>query len=637
MFDLSIQELDLEKNNSILKKNINLDKNLDCFIIISSKNKALAENTLNNIIENIIDKISLDETYNDFGIALENINFFLKNWKKNNPIWEWEKEQRLDVVISILNENNFMFSNIWKTWVYMINSNSQVVELTEKWENKKNFLYISSWNLENGDIIITSTINLLKYLSISDLKDSLILADDMEIFWKNIKNILKTEIVKKNCLVTNLRYKNEFLVEENDKFSWIKNFFMWVADTKISKKIAWTVLTIKDKIDLQSKRNKSIFFVITIVLVIIILYFLISKFLGWATQTIIKEETKNSISEIREVLDTASENVQNPILFSKNIKKAEKMIKEVSETNLYKKDIKSLNEEIDILKNQFNKVEIFNADASNAIYTENINNPIKIAKGNGKTYIVTKKWVVWPILKNVKTRLYIFSDLKEDEYFKDFAFIWSNMFLLTNTSKIARFSSNGRFAFINVSWQNIWEEMKAINSYSTNIYSLWKNNQIYKHVALKSTFSKWVEYIKKEDLKSIWEIIDFAIDWWFYIVKKDLTVLKLINNPYRLESLYLNKLPGNYNRKEWSEFKIKAWFNLNYVYMLLNNKIWVFWTNSRNYTDTTNLNYLWQIEGWANQKIIDFFVEKDWEVLVLNEKWVYRLKFEVSDNKIIVR
>jgi hypothetical protein len=74
MFEISVKKVDFEKSNTIIKKNINLDNNLDCFILISSSNEKLAENILNNSLEYIIDKVTKKDTYKEFSIALESVN-----------------------------------------------------------------------------------------------------------------------------------------------------------------------------------------------------------------------------------------------------------------------------------------------------------------------------------------------------------------------------------------------------------------------------------------------------------------------------------------------------------------------------------------------------------------------------------
>jgi len=94
MFESKQASVIFNKENNITYKKINLDKNLDCFILISSSDDNLPDLVLNKIVDAIIDKISIKETYNDFSDALEFINSFLKTWMQNN-----EKIYDLDVVI----------------------------------------------------------------------------------------------------------------------------------------------------------------------------------------------------------------------------------------------------------------------------------------------------------------------------------------------------------------------------------------------------------------------------------------------------------------------------------------------------------------------------------------------------------
>jgi len=94
MFEISVKKIDFEKQNTIIKKNINLDNNLDCFILISSSNSRLSENLINNTLEYLIDKVSKDDTYNDFMIALEHLNSYLKTWRIDQ-----EEKEELDMII----------------------------------------------------------------------------------------------------------------------------------------------------------------------------------------------------------------------------------------------------------------------------------------------------------------------------------------------------------------------------------------------------------------------------------------------------------------------------------------------------------------------------------------------------------
>jgi hypothetical protein len=83
MFDINVKIVDKEGENGVLKKNINLDVDLDAFVLVSSSNMDFAENILNYTIEHLIDKISKEDTYHDFSTALENINAFIKTWRND--------------------------------------------------------------------------------------------------------------------------------------------------------------------------------------------------------------------------------------------------------------------------------------------------------------------------------------------------------------------------------------------------------------------------------------------------------------------------------------------------------------------------------------------------------------------------
>jgi hypothetical protein len=57
-------------------------------------------------------------------------------------------------------------------------------------------------------------------------------------------------------------------------------------------------------------------------------------------------------------------------------------------------DVAKINDDINTLKKQFNKIEIFELTEQNTILNEEIKNPVKLLKSNLKTYAVTKKSVL---------------------------------------------------------------------------------------------------------------------------------------------------------------------------------------------------------------------------------------------------
>ena len=178
---------------------------------------------------------------------------------------------------------------------------------------------------------------------------------------------------------------------------------------------------------------------------------------------------------------------------------------------------------------------------------------------------------------------------------------------------------------MDVSGQKVWEKSKGIISFLQNIYLLSKeNNQIFKHTKKGNSFEPATGYLKTEDLTQIGDILSIGTDGSFYILKKDLSILKFYASPvYRLEKIVINQLPQNYDinpsNSEDAVIQIKTRSDLNYFYLLLNNKIWIFKPNTTDYKSTKSLTYIGQIEG-NTEKIQDFTVIRDGTINILNKK-----------------
>jgi hypothetical protein len=131
MIDYNIVKVENTSSNKIIIKNLSLDFKLDFFMVIDSNDKDYASIIENKILDFIIDKISLENTYKDFSTALEKINNILKDYYREKEEEEKYKEENrkenieneddknkknekkyLNILLSVLNENKFIFSNI---------------------------------------------------------------------------------------------------------------------------------------------------------------------------------------------------------------------------------------------------------------------------------------------------------------------------------------------------------------------------------------------------------------------------------------------------------------------------------------------------------------------------------------------
>ena len=635
MIDYNIIKIKQNWDNKIITKNISLDYKLDFFMVIDSNNKDYVSILENKILDFIIDKISKQNTYKDFSEALEKINWLLRSYNKEKKPWEY-----LNILLATLNDTDFIFSEIWKPSLYLIKDSWETIEITDKKENKKEFSYISEWNLENKDTLIISTTRLLNYLSYSDFTDSTSL-NKTEKINKNIEIIITQEKLERKIGILTLKYINENLKEEkvSELKEKISKFGLKLMDNNFVKVLLAYFKIFKEKIEEKSKLVKNLLLIVWMLIATWFLYFILSGAIQTATNNDKQLENQNLYEQAKKYKTLASNNYTNPDKFSLNIEKSEEIIKKLKDQKVYLNNISKLEEELNIIKKTFNWIETFKENEKNLIYKiwkEYKDNIVKTLKIDWKIYLITKNNVIWPIWQDKQSKINVFENMWNDQFI-DATPLNKSIILLTKNWKIVEFISSGKFFFKDVLWQDTWESASSILSYwNNNIYLVSKDtNQIFKHQKSGNNFKKAQGYLKWEDSKSIWKIIDIAIDWGFYILKSDLKIIKFYSNPYRLETININKTPKTFKNNNSSKIKIIARKDLNYVYIMLNNKIWIFKPNTQFYKSTKSLNYLGQIEAQDN-KIIDFYVEKDWKIIVLNNSWIYNISFNENDWKILV-
>ena len=635
MIDYNILKLEENNSNNIFIKNISLDYKLDFFMVIDSNNKDYTNIIENKILDFIIDKISLDNTYKDFSVALEKINNILKEYNNDK-----KEDEYLNILLSVLNNTDFIFSEIWTPSLYLVKDTGETIEITDKNENKNEFSYISEWKLEHNDTLILSTTRLLNYLSYSDFTDSTSYSNSEKIN-KNINIILSWENLNRKIWILSLKYINENIKEEkrSELKEKISKIGLKLMDNNFIKIIFAYFKIVREKIEEKSKLVKNLLLIIWMLIATGLLYIILSGVIQTTTINDTKILNTELFEQAKKYKTLASDNYANTDQFNLNIEKAENIISDLKKQKIFLNNIKFLEEELDIIKKTFNWIETFKENEQNLIYeipTEYKNSLVKIIKINGKIFLITKKAVIWPIWNGKKPEINIFADLSNDSYI-DATELGTNIILLTQNWKVVEFTKSWNFSFKDVLDQDTWESSDLILSYAKYIYLVSNDtNQIFKHRTSGSNFKKAEPYLKPEDSKSIWKILDIAIDWGFYILKNDLSIIKFFSNPYRLETISLNKFPSNYEKlNDSSKVKIIARKDLNYVYLLLNNKIWILKPNTQFYTHTKALSYLWQIEA-SSSKIIDFYIEQDWKISLLNSNWIYNISFNENDGKILV-
>lgn len=630
-FDLKDYKSNIWENTTLSRK-IQIDENLNCFIIIDSSNKKVVTPLLNKIVDYILDTINTKETYNTFSVSLENINFFIKTLKdKENDL------EDLNIIIAILEKTNLHFSKIWKSSCFLINSKKELVEISDKSDKNQIFDYISSWKITYWETVIISNQNLWEYITNSDWED-ISNIDDLEKSTNTIIDILDEEKIEKNISIVWI--KSDFVsnnnVKINHNFEKVKNIFYKTFDNNISKKSIALYMILKEKVEKKWKIVKNIVFFSWILVSTIILFSIISSILWKSIENSKNTEYKTNLIQAREYIRIANQNLANKEAFELNIKKAEDLLEKVKQEELFLNDIKNIYDDISIIKKQFNWIEIFDWNMNNLIFKWNFNDWIKLIESNKKLYVIWKSSIYWPIISGQDIKNNIFGELEIDDEFLDWVSVWDEIILTTKKQRVVKFWKDAKFSYINVVGQTTWQWSPFLESYNWNIYmtnSLW--NQVYKHTPTSWSYTSWVPYLNDTDSKNIWKIVSVWIDGWIYILKNDWNLLKFFSSPkYRIETITLNKLPENYNISNNAKLIVRN--NLTYIYMYLNNKIWIFEPNTKVYTDTKSLTYRWQIEA-KSESILGFYIPRDGEINVLTKSWIYKINFEIKDEKIIIR
>ena len=639
MFDIYHSKLDLNFENEVVDKIINLDAGLDAFILIDSEDKKIATIALNSILDALIWNINTEDTYKQFSAALEVINQVFKTWQNDGDKIKW-----LNIFIGILQRKNLVFSTLWNMSGYLIKRDGDITEILDSSDiGKKEFSFISNWDINEWELVIIWSNRLFDALSKSDLRESALM-DNSENIIKNIQTILSGENIEKN--IGFFAIKNDYFAPPREQttvshyFDSFKHFGMKCLDNKPVKKLVAMSMVWKDKLALQGQILKAGIFLVGILISCFFLYSIISSILGTSTTSKELETSKQSLIQAREYIKIANENLANTDVFDLNMKKAEDLVYEIKNKQLFLNDISKILDDITIIKKQFNGVESFETTQARLLY-KNVRNVsvIKVLENKGKAFIVTKNSIIGPIIPNTLPKEAVFTQMNSNDSFKSAVVAWDSIILLTQQSNVVSYSKSGFFQYVHTIGQKTWQDSTEMESFWDNIYLVSKEQkQIIKHKKVGENYDAGTPYLKGDDSKNIGKILSIGVDGGIYILKNDLSILKVFGSPkYRIESILVNKLPKNYILEGNTDgIEIKTRNDLSYVYMFLNNKIWILQPNTKLVQDTKSLLYIGQIEG-KDSKIKDFYVSHDGQILTLTDTGLYTLKFEVSNNKVIVR
>jgi hypothetical protein len=263
---------------------------------------------------------------------------------------------------------------------------------------------------------------LLDYLSQTDIIESTARQNDIKQVSKNIADILDQEISPVNIAFHIFQYTQE--VNNTGEPEKISSKIPTIITDNFKKITLFdTIKKQYRKLNIPSKTSSNVLFLVGITIAIVFLYSILSTAVSVTNQSESKDTAKQSILVAKNSLRLASENIGNQDTFSQHIKDAESTLKKVEQKKLFLNDISKLYDDINILKKQFNKIELFAENNDRRIYASEDNKGIKIIKKSLKTYLIQQKSVSGPIIGSQKAKNYSFNELKTDEVFIDATFL----------------------------------------------------------------------------------------------------------------------------------------------------------------------------------------------------------------------
>ncbi len=350
--------------------------------------------------------------------------------------------------------------------------------------------------------------------------------------------------------------------------------------------------------------------------------------------TAVPEEYKSKLIEAEQIIGKSTRDMTNRELFKENISKAEALVFEVRDKKMFANDVKGLLDKISVLKRQLNGIESISLDTKpvDFVLPENTA-PIALLENAKKKYIVSTKGVFGPFVKGTETKFVAFPD-QETAKSADIT-TEGVVYALTNNNKIVKYAK-GEFSYVNVEGQTTWEASTSIKAFIGNIYLLSEDGtQIFKHRPGVVGFSAKMPMIEGSLMGK--SLLDFTIDGGFYALQSDLSVEKYTTAPsFARAGVLLNKLPDNYRISGDHPSKIYTVSNSNFVYMLIDGRVWIFEPDSKTFKNVRGIKYVGQVEV-TGQTVSSLLAPKDGEINMVTEKGISNVKFEVSDGKIILR
>lgn len=409
----------------------------------------------------------------------------------------------------------------------------------------------------------------------------------------------------------------------------------------ISKASNKGIQKVQDSFVHLSRETQNWVIISGIFLSVILLYLIITSIVQSQYTIFVPQKYRDMLAEARVNLDDATRMVDQPENFWPAVWRVRDIIQTVKAADVLKVDVAQLENDIAILERAVNKVTSLKTEDYINVYTftKTLDSvPFSIHSHETKLSFVTRESIIWPFTPGETPKEYTIPN-GEKYTFSDIDSEW-RIYLGTDKDKIYIFD---KWVYNIQNIQQVWWWDKALDMsiYNSNIYLLGADRrQIYKHRRQsENTYSGRSFVISDTQTKSI---IDMDIDGSVWILSgsgENISTEKILTAPkYERRAITINGLGINTFKNFNSETtKIYTGESYQEIYILADNRIWVFVPGSKRFNDVRFMTYVGQIDV-PNIIITDMAIEQDGDVRKLYfgspKSGIFSTKITVKDNKI---
>ncbi len=600
------------------------------FCIIDGESESIVSVIEDHILESVSStEWDIHETSQDFSYITEHYNSFVQSFAE-------EEIRDIRIAIGMLQWIDLTISTVGGTHALFVEKDDTIIDITVHENKSYEFHSITNGKIPVGSTVYIANDNIESLLGHDVLIELSRLPSDT---WSTTtRQILEREIASSIHMIrlsnqtevasmrTNSREKRKQSDILRDRGALLIEY---IRSKKMWERTKWLIQKLPT---LQNKKYQYVFLGFGIVILFALAYSLISSVLSVIDNT--TTDNKNELVKAKILVDDSQKLTNNPALFNSKIGEAEKILFELRKDQVHMLDTQNLLSRITVMKKEVYDIQTI--DLTNMISLIPFNpvdiSPLGVIEKDKKLILIwengainnyipgdkTIKIVQYPGGEQVRS-----FDMGED----------GSIYLLTNQNHILS-PRRDEFAYVNVTGQNSWENALSIKTFNGNIYLLDSSKaQILRHKPGVNGFSQKSSLLEKPQSA----IFDISIDGGVYFYMDDGKILRYTGDAANLTPIVLNKIPWEWDldTSKNSVFVTRSY--LSYTYILNGNHIWIFKPDSKRFQDVKSWSYIGQFEINTEDIIKSINIPKDGSIYLTTNRWVYNLKFEFVDNKVVFK